>query len=103
MLGYVGQPKLVRPCRSESAFDEVIVNRRASFESLALFLGEHRPDLLRAEPPDPTFTGFNSGIAKFVGDKPIPIRQIILINVVSSVDQVDINPLPLGARYFFHL
>jgi hypothetical protein len=79
MLGNVGQPKFVHSAGGEVAFNQIIMHRRASLGPDARFLSEDCPDpLLGAQPPHPSFTGFNSSIGEFIRDEPVLVSRILL-------------------------
>mgnify|MGYP000285678635 CR=1 FL=1 len=72
---------------------------RAGFACLAAFLGERGPDpLAAAQPGDPVLSGAETLVFELVGDKPVPERRIVPVDVHRCVNQVRIGPVTLRDR-----
>lgn len=92
----VREPFPVRGHGAEVPFNEVIVDRRAGLEPCPAPAVDHREDaVLRAQPPDPAFTGPQAGTGiDLIGDEPVSEGRIVAVVIDGSVDQVRFFPVP---------
>jgi len=104
MLRDIGELEFASSGCSKVTFNEIIMNWWTRFYSHSSFLGKNRPDLLlRAEFPHSPLTGFDSGIGEFIADEPIPECRVIVVDVISGVDEVGIGPFSQGERVLLPL
>lgn len=100
VLGDVGQPHLVGPCRGEVSLHQVVMDggTRASLADPAL-LCRGRPDpVLTAQPRHPALADLVAGTLELIGDEPVAELGIIGVDVDDRIDQVSVVPIAVADR-----
>ncbi|GAA3310905.1 hypothetical protein GCM10017710_08730 [Arthrobacter ramosus] len=72
------------------------MDRRAGLEPGPAPAVDHREDaVLRAQPPDPAFTGHGTGTGvDLIGDEPVSEGRIVAVMIDGGVDQMRFFPVP---------